>query len=152
MSKKYSSKNPAPSLTKLIFITVGMFISIAAVFSSLGYVNRTATPPLVQLTISEAGCEYVSKAGVSTEKISSNCTIKVRFKKIMLGDGGIIELKQGHQLQLNNSQIVGMTQLDDGSDEPWTDEHKKAVALLCASVAVMLLLSLVMIRPTKLTK
>lgn len=149
MSKKYAPEKVGFSMTKILFVAIGIISSIAAAASSLGYVTRTATPPLMQITLTEPGCEYVAKVGIPVEKANSNCTIKVRYKKVTLSDSGDIALPQGRTLQINNSQIVGMTQIDDGNDEPWTEAHKRAGAFLLASMVAMLLLILVMVRPTR---
>ena len=135
--------------TWLMVGVFGIFLSIVMSFWALGYYKRTATPPLMALTINQAGCEYVASAGVATEKRDSICQIKVRYRKELFGDGGRIQRDLGGNLQLSAGQVVGLIQLDDGSDEPWTVEHKWAAALMGASLAGMFFFLWVMTRSTK---
>ena len=135
--------------TWLMVGVLGIFLCLVMSFWALGYYERTATPPLMVLTINQAGCEYVTANGMTAERHGSICQIKVRYRKELFSDGGRIQRDRGGDLQLSAGQVVGMTKLDDGSDEPWTDEHKWAAALLGASLAGMFFFLWVMTRSTK---
>jgi len=115
----------------------GFFLGLMLVFWSAGYSERTETPPLMRLTLSQAGCEYVSRSGISAEVKNGICEITARYRKFRLSDGGRIELPGAGSLQISGGQVVGQVELDDGSDEPWTAEHKRAVFCIFASFLLM---------------
>jgi hypothetical protein len=123
----------------LIVGAVGILFSIVVASWALGWLERTATPPLVALTVNQAGCDYAAQNGVATERHDSSCRITVRYRKDLFGEGGRILLQQERELQLNAGQVVGTVQLDDGSGQPWTAGHWWAAILLGASCAGMFL-------------
>lgn len=130
--------------TKLVIIGAGIFINICVAFWAAGYSGRTETPPLTRLVLKQPGCESVSRAGIPAEISNGVCEISVRFRKNRLNNGGAIDKNGSELIVINSDQVVGFTQIDDGSDEPWSEEHKQAIGLLIGSMMFMGFLVLLM--------
>lgn len=129
---------------KLVLIGSGLFITICLTFGVVGYSERTETPPLTALVLTNQACEQARSIGIDTDKSNGICTVQVRFRKSRLNNGGTIE-KSGIVLwAISSEQVVGYSQIDDGSDEPWSAEHKQAIGLLIGSIALMVFLVLLM--------
>ena len=124
--------------TKILIVFFGVIANVALAFWSAGYSSRTETPPLLKLTLTQAGCEYVARAGIQAEVKNGICTVSVRFRKIGFGDGGRIERAGAATIEISSGQVVGLTKLDDGNDEPWSPEHQKAIAWVVFSMLLML--------------
>jgi hypothetical protein len=138
--------------TKMILGMVGIFISLGLSICSTRYLNLTATPPLVNLTLSQAGCEYLSQSGISGEVHNGICTIKVRYRQFHWGGGGIIEQIGLSGIEISGGQVVAINQIDDGSNEPWSDEHRKAVAYLISSFLLALFFLCMLARSARTTE
>ena len=127
--------------TKLVIAGASLLLVIGFVSWSTGYVERTQTPPLVKLTLSQSGCEFVARSGIADEVKNGICTLTVRYRRNRLNDGGVIEKSEIRPIMISSGQVISVTELDDGSDEPWSEEHRQALAIWIAS---LLLLSLPM--------
>lgn len=146
METKNTKDRAGTGDTVAVIGTLGIFLCLPLAFAAVGQFERTATPPLVALTINQAGCEYVAAAGIATDKRDSTCQITVRYRKHLMDDWGTIELPRGGRLDLSGGVVAGMAELDDGSSEPWTDEHKQAAFLLGVPWTAMILIVLAMFR------
>ena len=125
------------SEVKLAVGLLGIFASMMMAFWSTGYAVRTETPPLVKLALSQAGCEYVFRSGITADFKNGICMITVRYRAFLFSDGGHIEMPGFRQLEISGGQVVGVVKLDDGRDEPWTAEHKRAVVYLIGTFLLM---------------
>jgi hypothetical protein len=135
--------------TQMFLGVLGVLISIGLAFWSEGYSERTATPPLVNLTLSKPGCEYVARSGISSAVRDGICTIEVRYRKFRLSDGGTIEQSGLSRIEISSGPVVGLTQIDDGSNEPWPAEHKKAAVYLVGSFMLQLFFLWILVRSAK---
>ncbi|MEI7997364.1 MAG: hypothetical protein WCH01_20925 [Methylococcaceae bacterium] len=124
---------------KVLYWFILIMISLSGIFWSVGQFNRTATPPLTKLSLTQAGCEYVSRAGLPSEIKNGICTLTVRFRSTNFGDDGIIEQPSSPPVNIRGGQIVGTTQIDDGSGQPWSKDHQMAIAYILGSILTMLL-------------
>lgn len=149
MTTKKTNNGADINARTLAIGVLGVLVCLLLAFPALVDFEQTATPPLVALTINQAGCEYVAAAGVATEKHTSTCQIKVRYRKDMWNDGGAIQLDKGQTLQISAGLVVGMVRLDDGSNEPWTDEHRRAAALIGVAFALIIFFMWVLSRSTR---
>jgi hypothetical protein len=125
--------------TKVIAGFTGTFLSLILLVMATGYSKRTETAPLVDLTITQAACEYISQSGIATAVSNGICTIKVRFRGSFLGNGGHIEMAGLKPLMISGGQIVGVVRLNEDSDEPWSSEHQLAVIYVAASYFLLAL-------------
>jgi hypothetical protein len=116
---------------------VGAFVGVMWTFHALGQFERSATPPLVVLILTGPACQYVAHAGVHPEEANGICRIRVRYRKNILNDGGSVHLATGGTLEISSGQVVGIVQLDDGSQQPWTSEHREAAWLLAAAISLL---------------
>lgn len=123
--------------TKLAIGLIGFFASLTLLFWSFGYFARTSSAPLVTLSLNQTGCEYLSRSGITTEVKNGICMITVRYRAYRLTEGGYLERPGLQPLAISCGQVVGVVKLDDGSDEPWTAEHKTAA--ICLAVAMLLM-------------
>ena len=128
-----------------VFIAIGIFICIFVMFFSLGWVERTDTPPLYKLNLSQPACEAFNRTGFTTEIKNGICTVAVRYRRNHFNEGGTIEEAGTAIMSVGSGQLISLQQLDEGSDEPWTTEHKFAIALQIASFSMMGLMVLAMI-------
>jgi len=123
---------------KLIAAVLGFLFNMIWVEGLIDYIDQTKTSPLVQLTLIQPGCEFVKRIGIDTAMSDGICTITVRYKKNVDDDGGTIEMNGIPHSSINNTQVIGRHQLDDGSDAPWSEEHKRAFEWLLAPVLFMI--------------
>lgn len=115
---------------KLVLGVFGAFMGIAPAFWTVGYFERTATPPLMRLTLNQPGCAYVAQFGVSATVNNGICVVTVRYRERIFGDAGLIELPNSPPLEIGGGQVVGKVELDDGSSQPWSGERKKALGYI----------------------
>lgn len=134
---------------KMIIGGACMLVGIGFISWSTGYFERTKTPPLVRLTLNQPGCEFIARSGIATEVTNEICTITVRYRAYRLSDGGMIEKRGAPSIAISSGQIVGMTEMDDGSDEPWSAEHKKAFGIWIVTLLLMPLIIVLMSLDTK---
>ncbi|MDP2816169.1 MAG: hypothetical protein Q8O19_05775 [Rectinemataceae bacterium] len=134
---------------KMVIGAAGFLIVLGFASWSTGYFGRTNTPPLVSMTLSQPGCEFIARSGIATEVKNGICTITVRYRSYRLSDGGTIEKRGAPPIAIGSGQIVGMTELDDGSDEPWSTEHKKAFGIWIVTLLIMLFISVLMLLDIK---
>jgi hypothetical protein len=120
---------------------LGAIFCLPILFLSLGYFEQTETQPLTKLTLTKAGCEFIVQAGISADDKKGICTVVVRFR-VGLGDLGQIERADNTPIKVSRGQVVGMVMLDDGSDAPWSHEHKIAIFWVVISMLLMLLWAL----------
>ncbi len=129
---------------KLVAAGFGFILTMAWVFGLIGVIDRTETPPQLQLTLNRPGCEYIKTTGITADINNGICTITVRYRKNRLNEGGTIE-KNGIVLStISSGQVVSFRQLDDGSDEPWSDEHRRAFEWLLGPVSFMIFILVVL--------
>ena len=65
--------------------------------------------------------------------------ITARYRELSSANSGYVEVTGKPPLKIGSGLIVASIQLDDGSSEPWAEEHWKAFSYLLGSVALMLL-------------
>jgi hypothetical protein len=123
---------------KLVVAVIGFLFNMIWVEAVISYIDQTKTSPLVQLTLIQPGCEFVKRIGVDTGMSNGICTITVRYKKNVDDDGGTIEMNGIPHSSINSNQVIGRHQLNDGSDEPWSDEHRRAFEWLLGPVLFMI--------------
>ena len=122
---------------KLIAAVLGFLFNLICVEGLMNYIDQTKTHPLVQLTLIQSGCEFVKRNSIDADESNGICTIKVRYRKNEDDEGGVIEIN-GSSISVNSNQVVGRHQLDDGSDAPWSDEHKMALEWLLGPALFMI--------------
>ena len=129
---------------KLVAAGFGFILTMAWVFGLIGVIDRTETPPQLQLTLNRPGCEYIKTTGITADINNGICTITVRYRKNRLNEGGTIE-KNGIVLStISSGQVVSFRQLDDGSDEPWSEQHRQAFEWLLAPALLMIFILVVL--------
>lgn len=134
---------------KMIIGGACMLIGIGFISWSTGYFERTKTPPLVRLTLNQPGCESIARSGIANEVKNGICLITVRYCKYRLSDGGTIEKRDATPITISSGQVVSVVELDDGSDEPWSVEHKKAFGIWVVTLLVMPLIIVLLSLDTK---
>src|ERR1017187_6489273 len=123
---------------KLVAAVIGFLFNLIWVEGLINYIDQTQTPPLVQLTLIQPGCEFVKRIGIDSDVSDGICSITVRYRKNLEDEGGTIEMNGIPHSSINSTQVIGRHQLDDGSDAPWSDEHKRAFEWLLAPVLFMI--------------
>ena len=116
-----------------------LFASLIATFTAADYLYKTRTSPLVTLTLSQPACAYLSQYGIATDDSNCLCTLTTRYRGRGLGNSGSIEVAGKPPLRISEGFIVASVELDDGRNEPWSDEHKTAFLYMLGSVFLMLL-------------
>lgn len=134
---------------KMIIGGASMLVCIGFISWSTGNWERSKTPPLVRLTLNQPGCESIARSGIANEVKSGICMITVRYRKYRLSDGGTIEKNDASSIAISSGQVVSVVELDDGSDEPWSAEHKKAFVIWIVSLLLMPLILMLMSGDTK---
>jgi hypothetical protein len=140
VTQKVNSEKQAGSFRYVIggFL---IFICFGFVFGAMGWIERTETPPLTRIALSQAACESINRSTMTTEIKNGICSIDVRYRKNLLNEGGKIEKEDGTVLMtVSSGQVISVSQLDDGSDQPWTTDHKYAIELENASWLMMVLI------------
>jgi hypothetical protein len=116
-----------------------LFASLIATFSAADYHYKTRTAPLVTLTLSQPACAYISQYGIATDDSNCLCTLTTRYRGRGLGNSGAIEVAGKPPLRIGEGFIVASVELDDGRNEPWSEEHKTAFRYMLGSVFLMLI-------------
>ncbi|HQS58750.1 MAG: hypothetical protein B7Y56_10785 [Gallionellales bacterium 35-53-114] len=135
----------------VIFLTgLALFVaSMVVSFWAAGYFDRTKTPPLVNLTLSQPACKYLSQSGIPVEVNNGLCKITTRYRQGLFEKSRAIEISGKPPLQICDGLIIAVVQLEDGSDEPWSDEHKKALRYLIGSMSLMMLFLTIVLKAIK---
>jgi hypothetical protein len=132
-------KSSKGSSSILFYLALAFFMaSLLATFAAESYYMQTCTAPLTQLTLSQPACEYLSQSGIPTNVKNNICRITVRYRAMNFQNSGYIEVTGKPPLKIREALIVASEQLDDGSKEPWTAEHKKAFRYLLIGVGLTL--------------
>jgi len=134
---------------KMIIGGAGMLVCIGFISWSTGNWERSKTPPLVRLTLNQPGCESIARSGIENEVKNGICIVTVRYRKFRLSDGGTIEKNDASSIEISSGQVVSVVELDDGSDEPWSAEHKKAFGIWIVSLLLMPIILMLMSGDTK---
>lgn len=139
---------------RLVLVGLAMFMMIAVLFWTAGFVQRTKTLPLYKITLTSLGCTALSQNGIPVIQTTTGCTAEVRFRKNLISQGGLIEHHGHMQMGIGGEQIVAYAELDDGSDQPWTTDHKIAIIALVGVMAlfgcfVLWMLKSSIVRPRK---